>query len=85
MNRYFNDVHAFDLDALVWRKIEVGGGTAPCPRSGCVMYTLPDSRGIIVFGGYCKEKAKKDAEKGMTLTDMFLLVPDSEYCTLVHK
>ncbi len=51
------------------------------------MYALPDGR-IVVFGGYCKEKIKgpksqKSPEKGKILTDMFLLVPDSENFTIL--
>ena len=42
------------------------------------MFPLPDGRGAVVFGGYCKEKGKKDAERGVTLSDMFVLTPDSE-------
>ncbi len=50
-------------------------------RSACCMYPLSDGR-VVVYGGYCKEKVKgpknkKFAEKGKTLTDMFVLVPDS--------
>ena len=74
--RYFNDVHAFDLDDMKWKKLEVSG-TAPGPRSACNMMALPDGR-VVVFGGYVKEKGKKEAEKGNTLSDMFVLSPDSE-------
>jgi hypothetical protein len=50
------------------------------------VYALPDGR-IVVFGGYCKEKIKgpksqKSPEKGKILTDMFLLVPDSNNFTI---
>ena len=54
-------------------------GTAPGPRSGCCMATLQDGR-ILVYGGFCKEKAKKGKkeDEGKTMADMYLLVPDSE-------
>ena len=31
---------------------------------------------IGVYGGFCKVKLKKETEKGLTHTDMFLLSPD---------
>ena len=74
--KYFNDVYAFDLENFKWKKLEVTG-SAPRERSACVMFPLSDGR-VVVFGGYCKEKSKKEAEKGVTLTDMFVLAPDSK-------
>ena len=65
--------------------------SAPCPRSGCVMFPLADGRGVVVYGGFTKEPAggpsaasaakkpaKKAAEVGRTLSDMFILAPDSK-------
>lgn len=75
--KYFNDVHAFDLDAMRWKKLEVTG-TPPGPRSACSMFVLTDGR-VVVFGGYCKNKTKKDAEEGVTYSDMFVLTPDSKW------
>ena len=74
--KYFNDVHAFDLENMKWKKLELLGST-PSPRSACNMFTLQDGR-VVIFGGYCKEKGKKDSETGLTLQDMFLLSPDSK-------
>ncbi len=81
--KYFNDVHAFDIDNMKWKKPEIVGA-APAPRSGCVLFPLADGRGVAVFGGYCKEKGKKDAEKGKTLADMFILTPDSRNTILFY-
>ena len=80
---YFNDVHVFSLEERCWRKVETSG-TAPGPRSGCCMATLQDGR-ILVYGGFCKEKAKKGKkeDEGKTMADMYLLVPDSEFTLLV--
>ena len=41
------------------------------------MLALADGR-ILVYGGYCKEKVKKNVERGTTFSDMYLLTPDSE-------
>ncbi|XP_046437306.1 kelch domain-containing protein 4-like [Daphnia pulex] len=72
--KYYNDVHLFDLESRTWRKIEPSG-TAPSPRSGCQMVTLPDGR-ILITGGYSKNKVKKDVDKGIIHSDAFLLFPD---------
>lgn len=81
--KYFNDVHAFDLDNLKWKKLEVSG-SSPAPRSACNMFVLPDGR-IVVFAGYAKEKGKKDSESGITYSDMFVLSPDSKLHPLNQK
>jgi len=72
--KYSNDLHAFDLETRQWKKLEtVGAG--PSPRSACQMFPLADGR-VVVYGGYFKQKVKKDVEKGVTHSDMFLLSPD---------
>lgn len=53
-------------------------GQAPTPRSGCQMFSMEDGR-IIVYGGYCREKIKKDYDKGSILIDMYILTPESEW------
>ena len=53
-------------------------GAAPAPRSGCCMFPLADGGRVVVFGGYAKEKGKREAEKGLTMADMFILAPDSK-------
>ena len=54
------------------------------------MFPLADGRGVVVYGGFTKEPvaaagggaakkpAKKAAEVGRTLADMFILAPDSK-------
>ena len=80
--KYFNDIHVFSLEERSWRKVS-SSGNAPGPRSGCCMAALQDGR-ILVYGGFCKEKKssggrKKDAdEEGKTMSDMYLLVPESK-------
>jgi len=72
--KYFNDVYAFDLENYTWNKLEPTG-TPPAPRSGCVMVALPDGK-VLIYGGYSKEKIKREVDKGVVHADMFLLTPE---------
>ena len=40
------------------------------------MSVLQDQTKILVYGGYSRDKVKKDVDLGKTHTDMFLLVPE---------
>uniref|UniRef100_A0A2K6M943 Kelch domain containing 4 n=1 Tax=Rhinopithecus bieti TaxID=61621 RepID=A0A2K6M943_RHIBE len=71
---YYNDVYAFNLDTFTWSKLSPSG-TGPTPRSGCQMSVTPQG-GIIVYGGYSKQRVKKDVDKGTRHSDMFLLKPE---------
>ena len=33
---------------------------------------------IIIYGGYSKQKVKREVDKGKMHTDMFILAPDCE-------
>ncbi|XP_053401413.1 kelch domain-containing protein 4-like isoform X2 [Mercenaria mercenaria] len=75
--KYFNDVYAFNLDTYTWTAL-VTSGIAPAPRSGCVLAPALDQGRIIVFGGYSKERVKKDVDVGKVHTDMFALMPEGK-------
>ncbi|KAK1330366.1 hypothetical protein QTO34_010555 [Cnephaeus nilssonii] len=68
---YYNDVYAFDLDTFTWSKLSPSG-TGPTPRSGCQMSVTPQGS-IVIYGGYSKQRVKKDVDKGTQHSDMFLL------------
>ncbi|XP_050542790.1 kelch domain-containing protein 4-like isoform X2 [Daktulosphaira vitifoliae] len=72
--QYFNDIYAFSLENYEWKKIKTTG-QGPSPRSGCQMFPIEDGR-ILIYGGYFKEKVKKDCDKGTMLIDMFILTPE---------
>ncbi|XP_044283920.1 kelch domain-containing protein 4 [Varanus komodoensis] len=72
---YYNDAYAFNLDLFAWTKLSPSG-LAPAPRSGCLLTATPDGN-ILVYGGYSKQRIKKDVDKGMLHTDMFLLKAES--------
>ncbi|KAA0195897.1 hypothetical protein HAZT_HAZT005788 [Hyalella azteca] len=78
--KYFNDVHAFDLENYQWLKLEISG-KLPDARSACGMAALNDGR-LLVYGGYSRQKlqgAKDDS--GVIHTDMFHLVPNKHDTT----
>ncbi|XP_050398293.1 kelch domain-containing protein 4 [Patella vulgata] len=70
--KYFNDLYTFDLETYSWSRI-TATGIPPAPRSGCVMAVNQDSGKIVIYGGFCKEKVKKDVDKPTTYTDLFSL------------
>ncbi|XP_063235245.1 kelch domain-containing protein 4 [Bacillus rossius redtenbacheri] len=77
--KYFNDVYAFDLTSYTWKLLEPKG-TPPSPRSGCIMIARNDGS-VLVYGGYSKERIKKDVDKGSVHSDMFILQPDKNDAT----
>ncbi|KAJ8951339.1 hypothetical protein NQ318_009273 [Aromia moschata] len=77
--KYFNDIYSFDTESYQWIKLEPSG-TPPAPRSGCCMMTLNDGR-VLIYGGYSKEKLKKDVDKGHVYTDAYFLTPDKNDAT----
>uniref|UniRef100_A0A8C6D9F8 Kelch domain containing 4 n=1 Tax=Moschus moschiferus TaxID=68415 RepID=A0A8C6D9F8_MOSMO len=68
---YYNDVYAFNLDTYTWSKLSPSG-TGPTPRSGCQMTVTPQGN-IIIYGGYSKQRVRKDVDRGTQHSDMFLL------------
>lgn len=74
--KYFNDVYSFNTEDYKWTKLSPSG-TPPAPRSACCMVALNDGR-VLIYGGYSKEKVKKDLDKGHVYTDAFILTPESK-------
>ncbi|KAH0821610.1 hypothetical protein GEV33_001181 [Tenebrio molitor] len=72
--KYFNDVYSFNTEDYKWTKLSPSG-TPPAPRSACCMVALNDGR-VLIYGGYSKEKVKKDLDKGHVYTDAFILTPE---------
>ncbi|GFY63260.1 kelch domain-containing protein 4 [Trichonephila inaurata madagascariensis] len=79
--KYYNDLYVFDLDTYTWNKIEAVG-KIPSFRSGCLFAPLVDGR-MLLYGGYTKEKVKKDVDKGISHTDMYYLQVDEK--SVPHK
>ncbi|TKC36322.1 hypothetical protein EI555_020210 [Monodon monoceros] len=68
---YYNDLYAFNLDAFTWSRLSPSG-TGPTPRSGCQM-TVTAQGSIVIYGGYSKQRVRKDVDRGTQHSDMFLL------------
>ncbi|KAM4722605.1 kelch domain-containing protein 4 [Rhinophrynus dorsalis] len=68
---YYNDLYTFNLDSFIWAKL-TPSGNGPLPRSGCQMTPTQDGN-VVIYGGYSKQRVKKDVDKGTVHTDMFLL------------
>ncbi|KAK7474033.1 hypothetical protein BaRGS_00034743, partial [Batillaria attramentaria] len=75
--RYFNDVYAFDLDNYTWSQLQPSG-LCPSPRSGCVLFPTLTCTRLVVYGGYSRERVKRDVDKGTMHTDMYALQPEGK-------
>ncbi|KAM9048193.1 kelch domain-containing protein 4 isoform 3-T5 [Megaptera novaeangliae] len=73
---YYNDLYAFSLDAFTWSRLSPSG-TGPTPRSGCQM-TVTAQGSIVIYGGYSKQRVRKDVDRGTQHSDMFLLKAEEE-------
>ena len=79
-------MYVFNLETYNWTKIEPSG-TPPPPRSGCVMAAVPDQAKVLIYGGYSKERVKRDVDKGTQHTDMVMLTAEGMYhmtCYMTH-
>ncbi|XP_068142638.1 kelch domain-containing protein 4 [Drosophila tropicalis] len=71
---YFNDLHVFSLESYQWLKIAISGAIPPA-RSGCCIAAAPDGK-LFIWGGYSRASMKKDIDRGVTHTDMYVLNPE---------
>lgn len=74
---YFNDVWMFSMETYTWHEIKCEGVIKPAPRSAGCMAATPDGK-LLVWGGYSRTSVKKDIDRGVTHSDMFVLTPESE-------
>lgn len=73
--RYFNDVYLFNLDLRTWTKVECSN-SGPSPRSGCQLLPVAEGK-VLLYGGYSRERIRKEFDQGKAHTDMFLLQADT--------
>ncbi|KAI6100109.1 galactose oxidase, partial [Pisolithus thermaeus] len=70
--QYLNDTWLFDTQEYKWKQIDFKeSDRRPSPRSGFSF--LPNSEGIVLYGGYCKEYVKGKRPVGVILDDTWLL------------
>ena len=72
--RFYNDVYAFNLEANQWEEMKFATvNDQPSPRSACQLSVCAKNNTIVMYGGFSKEKLKKEKEKGITYSDMYVL------------
>lgn len=77
--KYFNDTYTFNLETNQWTEIKFSSASdLPSPRSACQLTFCQKTNSILLYGGYSKEKLKKDEEKGVIHTDMFALTHETK-------
>lgn len=74
---YLNDTWLFDITTHKWKQLEFNKTQSiPDARSGHSFIPMSNAAdGLLVYGGYCKIKAKKNLQKGKILTDYWVLKP----------
>lgn len=50
--------------------------------AACVMAVTQDHSRLVVYGGYSKERVKRDVDRGQVHSDMFVLTFDSQCFTV---
>lgn len=72
MSTYLNDLWLFDITSYKWTQVEFPPNhPIPDARSGHSL--IPCADGAVIYGGYCKVKARKGLQKGKVLTDGWML------------
>ena len=72
LTTYLLDMWLFDITTYKWTQVEFPSThTVPDARSGHSL--IPHAEGAVIYGGYCKVKAKKGLQKGKVLTDSWLV------------
>ena len=70
----------FNLETLKWEEMKfsaIGLSEIPLPRSACQLSVCGKTNSIVLYGGFSKEKLKKEKEKGIIHSDMFVLQQES--------
>lgn len=77
MSTYLDDLWLFDITTYKWTQVEFPRShSIPDARSGHSLISCND--GAIVYGGYCKVKARKGLQKGKVLSDCWILKMKSD-------
>jgi N-acetylneuraminic acid mutarotase len=74
--RFYNDTYLFNLETEQWEEmVWKSNGLVECPsvRSACQLAVCGKNNTIVLYGGFSKEKLKKEREKAFVHSDMFVL------------
>ena len=72
--RFYNDTYMFNIETNKWEETTFSAANdSPTPRSACQLSVCSKSNAIVLYGGFSKEKLKKDREKAIIHTDMYAL------------
>jgi hypothetical protein len=70
----------FNLETNQWEEVTFSAANdPPLPRSACQLGVCSKTNTIVMFGGFSKEKLKKDREKAIVHTDMYVLSCQSKH------
>lgn len=78
--RFYNDCYLFNLETNQWEEMKFApANELPSPRSACQLSVCGKTGAVVLYGGFSKEKQKKkENEKGIVHTDMFVLTSESK-------
>lgn len=74
--RFYNDTYLFNLETERWDEMKwtsTGLTDCPAPRSACQLTLCAKNNTIVMYGGFSKEKLKKERERGIVHSDMYVL------------
>lgn len=77
--KFYNDTFVFNLETNQWEEIKFSvNNDPPSPRSACQLNVCGKNNTVVLYGGFCKEKVKKDREKPIIHSDMFVLTCETK-------
>ncbi|RNA43852.1 kelch domain-containing 4 [Brachionus plicatilis] len=77
--KFYNDTFLFNLETNQWEEMKfTASNDPPSPRSACQLNVCAKNNTVVIYGGFSKEKLKKDREKGIVHSDMYVLACDTK-------
>lgn len=72
--RFYNDTYLFNLETNQWEEMSFSAANdLPSPRSACQLSLCAKNGSVVMFGGFSKEKLKKERERPIVHSDMYVL------------
>lgn len=70
---YYDDLHAFDLETMLWKKVNKTSSQWPSPRAGHQFMAHAESNTALLYGGVRTEALKGGSSKTNYLSDTWQL------------